>query len=87
MAANLIASRVPAYPEAAKAQDIEGPVVMEVVVAASGAVKQVHVIDGDRHLRAAAEEAVLKRRYRPYLLNGSPVEVATIVRVDFRLPQ
>jgi TonB family protein len=87
MAENLITSRVPAYPEAAKAQEIEGPVVMEVVVATTGAVKQVHVINGDRHLRAAAEESVLKRRYRPYLLNGTPVEVATIVRVDFRLPQ
>jgi TonB family protein len=87
MAAHLISSRVPAYPEGAKAQEIEGPVVMEVVVATNGAVKQVHVIDGDRRLRAAAEEAVMKWRYRPYLLNGSPVEIATTVRVDFRLPQ
>jgi TonB family protein len=87
MAANLVASRVPAYPEAAKAQDIEGSVVMEVVVAESGMVKRVRAIDGDRHLRAAAEDAVMKWRYRPYLLNGSPVEVSTTVRVDFRLPR
>jgi len=87
MATNLVASRVPAYPEAAKAQEIEGPVELEIIVAPSGAVKLVQAIDGDRHLRAAAEEAVTKWRYRPYLLNGRPVEIITTVRVDFRLPK
>ena len=87
MAANLITSRVPAYPESALAQEIEGPVVMDVVISDTGVVRYVHVIDGDRHLRAAAEDAVMRFRYKPYLLNGSPVEVTTTVRVDFRLPR
>ena len=85
MDANLISSRVPAYPEYAKAQDIEGRVVMEVVISRTGAVDHVRVVEGDRHLRAAAEEAVLKWRYRPYLVNGRPVDVTTMLRVDFRL--
>jgi TonB family protein len=87
MAANLITSRVPAYPESALEQEIEGPVVMDVVISDMGVVRYVHVIDGDRHLRAAAEDAVMRFRYKPYLLNGSPVEVTTTVRVDFRLPR
>jgi TonB family protein len=85
MEANLVASRVPAYPEFAKAEGIEGPVVMEAVISKSGAVDHVRVIEGDRHLRSAAEEAVLKWRYRPYFVNGRAVDVATVIRVDFRL--
>jgi TonB family protein len=87
MARNLVASRVPAYPQAAKAQEIEGPVELELVVTPDGFVKYVRAIDGDRHLRAAAEEAVKKWRYRPYIQNGSAIEVVTTARVDFRLPQ
>jgi TonB family protein len=87
MEANLVASRVPAYPQTAKAEGIEGRVVMEAVISKTGNVDRVHVIEGDRHLRSAAEDAVLKWRYRPYLVNGRPVEVATTVRVDFRLPR
>jgi len=86
MAANLVSSRVPAYPEAAKAQEIEGPVELEVVITPIGTVKYAHAIDGDRHLRAAAEEAVVKWHYRPYIQNGSAIEVVTTARVDFRLP-
>jgi TonB family protein len=85
MEANLVASRVPAYPEFAKTEGIEGRVVMEAVISKSGAVDHVRVIEGDRHLRSAAEEAVLKWRYRPYFVNGRAVDVATVVRVDFRL--
>lgn len=87
MAANLIFSRVPAYPEPAREQGIEGSVVMDVVISQSGTVKYVRVIDGDRHLRLAAEDAVMRWRYKPYVQNGSPMEVATTVRVDFRLPR
>jgi TonB family protein len=85
MEANLVTSRVPAYPDSAKAEGIQGAVVMEAVISKSGTVDHVRVIEGDSQLRSAAEEAVLKWRYRPYLVNGQPVDVATVVRVDFRL--
>jgi TonB family protein len=85
MEANLVASRVPAYPEVAKAEHIEGPVVVQAVISKDGTVDRVHVIEGDRLLRDAASEAVRRWRYKPYLLNGKPVEVATTVTVDFKL--
>jgi TonB family protein len=85
MEANLVVSRVPVYPQLAKANRIEGHVVMEAIISKNGFVKRVQVIEGDSRLRSAATEAVYKRLYRPYLLNGEPVDVATTVTVDFKL--
>lgn len=82
---NLIVQRVPAYPEGAKISGVEGDVVMQALISKEGTVKRVHVTEGDSRLRSAAEEAVYKWRYRPYVLNGRPVEVATTVTVNFNL--
>jgi TonB family protein len=82
---NLIVQRVPAYPEVAKQHGVEGDVVMQALISKEGTVKRVHVIEGDSRLRSAAEEAVYKWRYRPYVLHGQPVEVATTVTVNFDL--
>jgi outer membrane biosynthesis protein TonB len=48
-------------------------------------VEHLHVIKGHRLLRGAAKNAVKTWRYRPYKIGGVPVEVATIVSVDFSL--
>lgn len=85
MEENLVMSRVPAYPEVAKADHVEGPVVMQAIITKNGTVGHLHVIQGDPMLRSAASEAVSKWRYRPYTVNGKPVEVATTVTVDFKL--
>jgi TonB family protein len=87
MEANLVMSRVPVYPEIAKLDRVEGNVVMEAIISRDGMVKHVHIIQGDSRLRNAATEAVFKRRYRPYIRDGQPVEVATTIAVDFRLPR
>jgi TonB family protein len=82
---NLIVQRVPAYPESAKLSGVQGEVVMQALISKEGTVKRVHVVEGDSRLRTAAEEAVYKWRYRPYVLHGQPVEVATTVTVNFNL--
>jgi len=85
MEEHLVASRVPAYPEKAKENRIEGPVVVQAIISKDGFVDRVHVLEGDPHLRSAAAEAVQKWRFKPYLLNGRPVEVATTITVDFKI--
>jgi TonB family protein len=85
MEANLLASRVPAYPETAKENRIEGPVVMQAIISKDGFVDRVHVLEGNPRLRSAAAEAVQKWRFKPYLINGKPVEVATTITVNFEL--
>ena len=84
MEANLVSSRVPVYPEAAKSSRVSGHVVMQAIISKDGAVTGVHVTEGDSRLRAAAEEAVYKWRYRPYMIDGQPVEVTTTITVDFQ---
>jgi TonB family protein len=81
---NLILSRVPLYPHTAKTNHAEGPVTVKAVISRSGTVEEVHVIEGDPLLRKAAAEAIYKWRFRPYLVNGQPVKVATTITVDFK---
>jgi TonB family protein len=85
MEANLVLSRVPAYPQVAKADRVQGTVVVKAIISKAGTVQEVHILQGDPLLRNAAAEAIYKWRYRPYLLNGQPVEVATTITVDFKL--
>jgi outer membrane biosynthesis protein TonB len=79
---NLIRSRAPVYPAAARADHVAGPVVAMAIISKSGAVEDVDVIEGDPLLRKAAVEAIFKWRYRPYFLNGHPVKAATTITVD-----
>jgi len=85
MAANLVSSPKPSYPTLASITRTQGNVVMQAVISKSGTVEHLHVIEGHRLLRGAAKSAVRNWRYRPYKIGGVPVEVATIVSVDFSL--
>jgi TonB family protein len=85
MAANLVSGPKPSYPTLANLTRTQGNVVMQVVISRNGTVKDMQVIKGHRLLRGAAKNAVRTWRYRPYKVNGVPVEVATVVSVDFAL--
>lgn len=77
----------PNYPAAAKAQGIAGDVVLRAVIGRDGAVKEVQAVSGPQMLIYPAETAVKQWQYRPYLLNGQPAEVETIVTVNFALDE
>ena len=85
MAANLVSAPKPSYPALASLTRMQGNVVMEAVISKDGTVQQLHVIKGHRLLRGAAKNAVRNWRYRPYKVDGVPVDVATTVSVDFSL--
>jgi TonB family protein len=85
MAANLLAAPMPTYPRLASLTHMQGNVMMQAIISKDGTVESVHVLKGHRLLRSAATNAVRAWRYRPYLVNGRPVEVATIVSVEFTL--
>jgi protein TonB len=82
---NLISQVRPVYPPDAKAKRIEGKVRIGVLVGTDGKIHDFALISGDPALASAATDSVQKWVYRPTLLNGEPVEVVSIVDVNFTL--
>ena len=75
----------PRYPPPAIAARIEGPVKIKAIISSEGMIKQAEVLSGSPLLSGAALEAIREWRYRPYILNGAPVEVETEITVNFTL--
>ena len=82
---NLIFKAIPQYPIIAKTAHIEGTIELQATISKTGTIENLRVIRGPDMLRQAAIDAVKTWRYRPYLLNGQPVEVETTVDVIFKL--
>jgi len=81
----LLQKTVPVYPPIAKAARVSGTVVLQATISKTGTIENLRVISGPAMLQQAAMDAVKSWRYRPYLLNGDPVEVETTVNVVFTL--
>jgi protein TonB len=86
MTGNILSAPEPAYPKLALLAHMQGEVVMQAIIATDGSIESVRVLKGHRLLRGAATNAVRNWRYRPVVVDGRPVEVATIVSVTFTLP-
>ncbi len=81
-----LVTRVPAnYPPVARAAHIEGHVVIKAIVGTDGSVLQAQIISGHPMLSREALLSVSKWRYQPAFHDGSPVEVATTITVEFKL--
>jgi protein TonB len=81
----LIRKTVPVYPPIARAARIEGTVRLAATISRSGTIENLRVTGGPAMLQQAALDAVKTWLYRPYLLDGQPVEVETTVDVIFTL--
>jgi len=77
---------VPRYPEEARQQRVQGPVVLNAVVGIDGSVQGIKVISGDPQLVQAAADAVRQWRFQPHLLKRKPAEFETRITVNFSLP-
>ncbi len=75
----------PAYPPLARQARIQGIVVLQALIGKDGAIQNLHVVSGHPMLTGAALDAVKQWRYKPYFLNGEPVEVETTINVNFTL--
>lgn len=81
----LIRKVIPPYPELAKVMRVEGTVELAATISKIGTIANLRVVSGPPALQQAAFDAVSNWRYRPYLLNGQPVDVETTVNVVFSL--
>lgn len=82
---NLIHRAPISYPLEAKEKRIQGDVILKVLIDRGGTIASAEQVQGDPVLGKAALEGVTQWKYRPYLLNGEPVEVETTVKVSFHM--
>jgi len=75
----------PQYPPLARQARIQGVVVLQALIGKDGNIQNLHVVSGHPMLTNAALEAVKEWKYKPYYLNGEPVEVETTINVNFTL--
>jgi periplasmic protein TonB len=81
----LIRKVQPTYPPLARQARIQGTVLLQAEISREGSIENLRLISGHPMLAPAAIEAVKQWRYKPYILNGEPVEVETQITVNFTL--
>jgi protein TonB len=81
----LVRKVTPTYPPLARQARIQGTVVLRAVISKDGSIEGLTLVSGHPMLVQSALEAVKQWKYKPYLLNGEPVEVDTEVMVNFTL--
>lgn len=83
---NQILKKVPPiYPDEAKKARIQGKVQLEAIIGKTGEVENLKIISGDPMLQQSAMDAVRQWTYKPFLLNGQPVDVKTTITVVYTL--
>jgi protein TonB len=83
----LLIKRVqPRYPQNALSMRIQGAVLLEATINKEGNIGNLKVVSGDPVLARAAADAVRQWRYKPYYLNGEPVDIETQITINFKLP-
>jgi periplasmic protein TonB len=81
----LIKKVQPPYPPLARSARIQGSVILQAEISKDGTIQNLRLISGHPMLAPSAIEAVKQWRYKPYFLNGEPVEVETQITVNFTL--
>jgi TonB family protein len=82
----LLIKRVqPDYPNKAIQNGVQGQVVMTALISKTGNVEDLTLVSGHPLLVPAASKAVKKWKYKPYQVQGNPVEVKTTILVNFQL--
>jgi protein TonB len=80
-----ISMKTPEYPAAAKTAGIEGVVIVKYVIAEDGSVRDVKALKGPAELQQSCVDAVKQWRFRPILIDGSPVAVVRVARFPFHI--
>jgi len=75
----------PAYPQEAKVKRVQGTVKLDAIVNKKGEVEQLKVLSGPKELQQSSLDAVRQWTYKPFLLNGDPVDVRTSISVVYTL--
>ena len=77
----------PVYPPMALRIHREGTVELLATISKQGTITAVKVLSGDAMFVKPAADAVKQWKYRPYLLNGEPVDIQTQITINFTAPR
>ena len=75
---------MPEFPMIARQLHITGSVMIEVVIAESGAVETVSAVSGNPVLTKPAMDTLKKWKFKPFTADGAPVKAQTQISVDFK---
>jgi TonB family protein len=75
----------PNYPMLARQMRVQGAVSLQVLISREGTIQELQILSGPPILATAAREAVKQWHFKPYLLNGQPVETQARVTVNFTI--
>ncbi len=82
----MLNKEAPHYPVEAKSRHVEGTVTFDAIIDADGRITSTTLTSkSDQSLVDAAKDALTHWIYRPFLLNGKPVPVKTIITLHFNL--
>ena len=75
----------PEYPIKARADRVQGDVVLRAVFSTTGDFKELQVVSGENRLVLPSIKALRQWKCKPYEVNGVPVEIETDVTFKFWL--
>jgi len=75
----------PDYPLLARQTKVQGAVTLQALISRDGAIQELQILSGPPILAAAAREAVRQWRFKPYFVNGQPVETEARITVNFTI--
>lgn len=67
-----------------KGHSLHGEVFVQILISKTGDVTHARGVKGDTALLKRSEEAALKWHYKPYVLNGTPIEADSMLTFRFR---
>jgi protein TonB len=76
---------MPDYPRLARQMKVEGTVILQAMISKDGSIQELQVLSGPGILSTAAREAVKQWHFKPYLVNGQPVETQARITVNFTI--
>jgi TonB family protein len=79
----LVHQVTPRYPTQARVAHVQGTVILQALIGKDGSVQNLRALSGPPLLTQAAVDAVKQWRYKPYYLDGQPVEAETQINVKF----
>ena len=82
-----IAGRDPEYTPQALEHEVQGTMVVKCLITIDGGVHNCRVLQGLPFMDRAVVSALEQQRYKPYAVNGQPVEVDLTFRIRLQLPQ